>query len=73
MKWFEIFFHIEILKIMEKSGVCEIKSARTCVSQLYFPTDVKLTICFLSLKWSTDNNDLVYKENIQENELNGHI
>ena len=44
MKWFEIFFHIEILKITEKSDVCDIKSARICVSQKYFPTDVKLTI-----------------------------
>ena len=37
---------MEILKIMEKSDVCDIKSARTCVSQKNFPTDVKLTICF---------------------------
>ena len=46
MKWFEIFFHIEILKIMEKSDLCDIKTAHTWVSQKYFPTDVKLTICF---------------------------
>ena len=46
MKWFEIFFHNEILKIEGKSDVCDIKSAHPCVSQKYFPTDVKLTLCF---------------------------